>query len=137
MHSSGSMMRIRPYSSLTGPPRRIRPVSERLVDLVQALDEAVDLLGDRVEVEARPVRGGDAESGHQRLAAVVSGADRDALPVEDLRDVVRMDALEVEGDDPGAPLRWRPKEAQPGHVGQALERVDGEGVLVLLDCLDA
>src|SRR5439155_14699242 len=92
-------------SSHTGAPRRARPVSERLVDLVQAFDEAVDLLGDRVEVEARAVRGGDAEPGHQRLAAVVPGADRDALPVEDLGDVVRMDAVDLERDDPRAALR--------------------------------
>ena len=60
--------------------------------LVQAFDEAVDLLGDRVEVEARAVRRRDAELRHQRLAAVVAGADRDAFHVEDLRDVVRVDA---------------------------------------------
>ena len=46
---------------------------------VQAFDELVDLLGDGVEVEARAVRRGDAELLHQRLAAVVAGADRDAL----------------------------------------------------------
>jgi hypothetical protein len=66
---------------------------------------------------------------------VVPGADRDALPVEDLGNIVRMDAL-VERDDPRAPLRWRPKDVHPRHLRQALERVGGEGVLVLLDCLD-
>jgi hypothetical protein len=48
---------------------------------MQALDETVDLLGDRVEVEACAVRGGDAEPGHQRLTAVVSGADRDVKTI--------------------------------------------------------
>src|SRR5438128_2790573 len=148
MHSSGSITSMRPNSwmqstgktstqerslmSMQGSammyvipdlvhwgPASNSPRSERLLDLVQALDEAVDLLGDRVEVEARPVRGGDAEPGHQRLTAVVPGADRDALPVEDLGDVVRMDALDVERDDPGAPLRRRPKDVHPRHVRQA------------------
>src|SRR5215211_7489911 len=72
-------------ASVTRAAGRARAASESLLDRVQALDEAVDLLGDRVEVEARPVGGGDAEPGHQRLTAVVPGADRDALPVEDLR----------------------------------------------------
>jgi hypothetical protein len=67
----------------------------------------------------------------------MSGAVRDAFPVQDLRDVVRVDALEVERDDPRAPLRERPEDVHPGHVRQALERIGGEGVLVLLDCLDA
>ena len=48
---------------------------------MQALDEAVDLLGDRVEVEACAVCGGDAEPSHQRLTAVVSGADRDVTRI--------------------------------------------------------
>src|SRR5207247_7485673 len=99
---------------LLGLRRARRPVSERLRDLVQGLDEAVDLLGDRVQVEARPVRGGDAESGHQRLAAVVSGADRDALPVADLRDVVRMDALEPKETIRARRSAGGPKTCSPG-----------------------
>jgi hypothetical protein len=81
--------------------------------------------------------GGDAEPGQQGLTAVVPGADRDALPVKDLGDVVRMDALDVERDDPRAPLRRWPEDVHSRQLGQALERVGGEGVLVLLDCLHA
>src|SRR5712691_5978947 len=105
-----------PNCSLAGASRLTRPVSERLLDGVEALDEAVDFVGDRVEVEAGAVGGGDAEPGHQRLAAVVSGANRDALPVEDLGDVVGMDVLDVEGDDPCALLRWRSADAHPGQL---------------------
>src|SRR6266516_8163677 len=83
---------------------------KHLTDGVQPVDELVDLLGDRVEVEARQVGGRDAELLHQRLAAVVAGADRHALQVEDLRDVVRMDVLEVEGDD----ARARSEERRVG-----------------------
>ena len=38
-------------------------------------------------------------AGHQRLAAVVAGADGDAVEVEDLRHVVRVYPLDVERDD--------------------------------------
>ena len=58
----------------------------------------------RVEWTAKLARdvAGDAEAAHQRLRAVVAGADADALAAEDLRDVVRVHAVEVEGDDAAA-----------------------------------
>src|SRR5439155_16189568 len=102
---------------------RSREVLPRLLD---ALDEPVDLPGEAVEVEARAVRGRDAELGHQRLAAVVAGADRDAVHVQHLRHVVRVDALEVEGDDPGAALRRRPVEADARDLRQPFDRLRGE-----------
>src|SRR5438046_6205533 len=80
---------------------------EHLTDGVQPVDELVDLLEDRVEVEARPVGSRNAELLHQRLAAMVPRPDRDALEVEDLRDVVRVDVFEIEGDDPRATLGRR------------------------------
>ena len=64
------------------------PHSGGRVDRVQALDEAVDLLEDRVEVEACAVCGGDAEPGQQRLTAVVSGADRDVTTWADMDQAV-------------------------------------------------
>src|SRR3954454_9520089 len=106
---------------------------KHLTDGVEAVDELVDLLGDRVEVEARPIGSRDAELLHQRLAAVVAGADRNALQVEDLRDVVRMDVLEVERDDAGATIGGRAVEPDARHLRQAAERVGGELVLVRLD----
>src|SRR6478735_1714691 len=72
--------------------------------LVQAGDQAVDVLGHGVEIEARARRRGDAETRHQRLGAVVAGADGDAFPVEDLRDVVRVHTFELEARDAGAPV---------------------------------
>src|SRR5712691_6141290 len=48
-----------------------------------------------------------------------------------------MDVLDVEGDDARASLRWRSEDAHPRQLGEALERVGGEGVLVRLDRLDA
>jgi len=93
---------------------KLAPFPSVFLTLYRPLEEAVDLLGDRVEVEARPVRGGDAEPSYQRLTAMVPGADRDAPPVEDLGDVVRMDALDSNETIPRAPLRWRPKDMPPG-----------------------
>src|SRR6266508_3898530 len=90
--------------------------------LVQAFGEAVDLFRDGVEVEAGAVRRGDAELGHQRLAAVVPGPDRDALHVEDLRDVVRMDAVEIEREDARPPLGRRTVRGQARHVADQIER---------------
>ena len=76
-----------------------------------------------VEVEARARRRRDAEPRHQRLRAVVAGADRDALPVEHLRDVVRVDPVDVERDDPGAALRRRAVARDAVDLAELLERV--------------
>ena len=75
---------------------------------MQGLDEAVDLVRDRVDVEARAIRRGHAELAHERLAAVVACPNRDPVEVEHLRDVVRVDAVDVEGDDPGPAVCGRP-----------------------------
>ena len=99
--------------------------------VVQALDQPVDLLGRRVDAEAGAGRRGDAEAVHQRLRAVVAGADGDAVAVEDLGDVVGVDALELERDRADAlGAAGRAEDAQAGDLGQALERVVGDLALV-------
>ena len=57
-----------------------------------------------------------AEPVHQHLGAVVAGADRDAVAVEDLGDVMGVDALELEGDraDPVRRPGGGPKTRSPG-----------------------
>src|SRR3954469_9144127 len=117
--------------------RSICALSEDLTDLVQPVDEAVDLVAHRVEVEAGAVRRRNAKLLHQRLAAVVAGADCNAFAVEDLRDVVRMDPFDVEGDDPGSPVGRGAVGLHPRQLGQLLEAVGGELVLVLLDRFQA
>ena len=64
-------------------------------------------------------------------------SDRDPFAVQDLRHVVRVDAVDVEGDDPGSAVRRRPVGLDPGQLGQALEPVRGQLVLVLLDRVEA
>jgi predicted enzyme related to lactoylglutathione lyase len=71
---------------------------------VEAVDETVDFLGGGVDAEAGAGGGGDAEAVHQRLGAVVAGADGDAVAVEDLRDVVSVDSLQLEFEDTDATL---------------------------------
>src|SRR6476659_8193982 len=53
-------------------------------------DQRVDIRLIAIEPEARPRGGGHAERVHQRLRAVVAGADGDVLFVEDGAEVVRM-----------------------------------------------
>ena len=76
-----------------------------------------------VEIEARPRAGGDAEPVVQRLRAVVAGADRDALLVEQLGDVVRMRLRRREAHDAGLVLGRRAEDPQAVDLLQPLVRV--------------
>jgi hypothetical protein len=53
----------------------------------------------------------------------MAGADGDVLPVEDLRDVVRVDAFELEADDAGAPFCWRAEDADAVDLGESVHRL--------------
>ena len=79
-----------------------------------ASDQRVDVLRDVVGAEARARGRGDAQTGHQRLRAVVAGADAHAAAPEQLADVVGMDALDGERDDAAAVVgAQRPKTRTP------------------------
>ncbi len=78
--------------------RRVDLQPEHAPRVLEAVDQAVDLLARRVDAEARAGGGGDAEPVHQRLGAVVAGAHRHAVAIEDLGDVVGVDAVELERD---------------------------------------
>src|SRR6185436_17907147 len=58
--------------------------------------EALDVGLGGVDGEARPQRAPDAETLHERLRAMVPGADGDAALVEERCPVVRVDPLDVE-----------------------------------------
>ena len=64
----------------------------------ERVDEGVGVGFVVVNVERRARRGGDAQHAHERLGAVVAGAHADGLLVDDLGDVVCVDALEEERD---------------------------------------
>jgi hypothetical protein len=66
---------------------------------MKAGDEPVDVLPRIVERERDPCSRGNAETIHHRLRAVVPGADRDSLLIQNGPDVVGMDPLEHDGKD--------------------------------------
>ena len=73
----------------------------------KGLGKAVDLVEGVVEPEGGAAGRGHAEAGEQRLGAMGAGPHRDALAVDDRRDVVRVGAGHVEGDDRALALRRR------------------------------
>ena len=75
---------------------------EDAAGVVEALDQAVDLLTCGVDAEAGARGGRDPEAVHQWLSAMVAGANRDPVAVEDFGYVVAVDALELERDGPEA-----------------------------------
>ncbi len=89
-----------------------------------------------VEAERGAHRGRNAVARHHRLGAVVAGADRDALRVEDGADVVGVDAVHDEGQHRGLALR----RADQAHPGDGEDRLGGclqELCLVGGDALEA
>src|SRR3954468_2793682 len=114
-----------------------RSDTERVLHLVKTRDEPVDVLGQRIEVEARARRRGDPEARHQRLRAVVARANGDILPVEDLCDVVRMHVLQLEADDAGTAIGGRAEHTDALDFGESIHRLHDELVLVCLDRLEA
>ena len=77
------------------------------------------------------------EPAHQRLGAVMAGAHADPLAAEDLADVVRVCALELERDQ-GAAVGGvgRAMNREAGDLAQPGERLADEPELVLADPLD-
>ena len=69
---------------------------EEIVGKLQGLYEGVNLLGRVVHRKRRARRGGDAKVVHQRPRTVLACSDRDALLVENGRDVMGMGALHRE-----------------------------------------
>src|SRR6185436_3181165 len=96
-------------SSVRGTVASVEP--EDTPGVEQPVDQAIDLLGRRVDPEARSGGRDDPEPVHQRLGAVVAGADGDAVAVEDLGDVVGVDAGKLERD-----------RTEPGGGGRRAER---------------
>src|SRR6266516_2268969 len=64
---------------------------------------------------------------------MVAGANRDALPVEHLCDVVWMDVADVEGDDPGPALGGRSVEPHALDLAVLLDRFE-PGLVDVVHC---
>src|SRR3954451_22594457 len=76
--------------------------SEDSPDVVQRVDEGVDVGAGVVHGERGARRRRDAEALHERLRAVVAGADADLVAAEDLGHVVRVRDVEREGGERAA-----------------------------------
>ena len=80
---------------------------EELLGARERVDEGVGVGFVVVDVERGAGRGGHAEHLHERLGAVVARPHADGLLVDDLRDVVGVDAVEQERDRAAAHARGR------------------------------
>lgn len=81
--------------------------------MAHRIHKTVDLFFRVVEVQACPRGGTDAEALHQRLCTVMAGADADVLTVQDGRHIVRMNSLNVEGDNAAVTVRIRFRKRSP------------------------
>src|SRR5215207_252438 len=85
--------------------------------------EAIHVFIVVVHIERSPRRADQPEPVHQRLAAMMTGAHRNVLLVQDGRHVVRVDIAERQGDDARAVLRIaRTIHAKIRHIAQPLQR---------------
>src|SRR5689334_25271399 len=72
--------------------------AEEVPNVLQPLDQCVDLGRRGVQIERRSRGRGNSVPQADGSRAVVADADRDALLVEDLAHVVRVDVAQGEGD---------------------------------------
>ena len=84
-----------------------------------------------IKREGRPHGAGDAEARHQRLAAMVAGADGDAHLVHQRAEIVVVDALDIEGKR-ARPV-GRAVETDPGNRRQRVGGGADEALFMLLD----
>ena len=81
-------------------PRHLRRLGKHPSHPFERPNKYVDFLARAVKGKRRADRRGDSKAIHDRLRAVLTRPYCDPLAVEDLGDVVRVDALDVEGGDP-------------------------------------
>src|SRR3954465_4250863 len=85
----------RPGMTLTPP---LRSETEDIAGTVERIGQSVDIVFVVVQIEAGAGGGVDAEQAHQRLGAVMTGAQADVALVEHLRKIVRGDVAEAEAE---------------------------------------
>src|SRR5579862_2038451 len=84
---------IRPASEPVRSGQPQRPAHD-----TESIDQALDVLGRVVHRERGPRRGRRAQPSHEGLCAMVAGPHTNAQRAQDLADVVRMGAVQREGD---------------------------------------
>src|SRR6187455_3066295 len=78
------------------------------------IGQALDVIEVAVDREAGASRGRQVVALHERLSAVMAGADGNPVAIEDLGEIVRVDAIDDKADDAGVfvgGLRAEPAEA--------------------------
>src|SRR5690242_9718444 len=108
-------------SSFTFPAS---PSAEEVPYVLQAVDQSVDLAGRGVQVERRSRGRRNSVPQADRTGAVVPDPDGDALLVEDLAHVVRVDVAQRERDRGAAVLgRGGADDPEVGDLREPLHRV--------------
>ena len=113
-----------------------RSEPEDIGGAVERIGQHIDLALVVVQVEAGAGRGGGAQHAHERLGAVVAGADAHVALVQHLAEVVRVDAAEREAERGAAELdvaRAVDGDVVAEALGQGVQRVLGDLHLVLTD----
>src|SRR5215217_51367 len=112
--------------------------SEELLGRANSVGQGVDVVVAGVHVERGAGGGRDAVAADDGPRAVVPDADGDAVVVEDLADVVRVDAVDGEGDGAASGDGvGRADHGDAGDLGELLQRVAGERLLVRLHLVHA
>ena len=110
---------------------------ERGLGLEERIDERVDIVLFIVDGETGAAASDETELGHERHGAVVSAADCDALAIEERGEIVRMRAIDDEGDRADTLPRRRSDDLHARNAGELLERVRRERTVVRCDGLHA
>src|ERR1044072_3852115 len=107
------------------------PLAEEVPYVLQPVDQGIHLGRRGVQIERRSRGRRNSVPQADRTGTVVADPDGDALLVEDLAHVVRVDVAEREGDRGPALLgRGGADDAQVGHLQEPADRVVGQGVLM-------
>src|SRR3990167_7052814 len=108
----------------------VRDTVEDLLGVDEGAGEGVHLVRVIVDVEAGAGGAGHPQCAHERLAAVVPGPHGDPLGIQQLAEVVRVQAADVEGDD-AAPQRGVPRAVDDEifHRAEDLQGVGGQRLL--------
>jgi hypothetical protein len=86
--------------------------AETLLNLSDYVGEELNLSRRVVEIETGPAAGSDAKPVVERIGAVVSGADCDAMLIEHLGDIVGVNRAEREAHQAGAKLGHRAENSE-------------------------
>src|SRR3954469_25650649 len=111
----------RPGMTLAPP---LRSETEDIAGTVERIGQSVDIVFVVVQIEAGAGSGVDAETAHQWLGAVMTGAQADVALVEHLGQIVWVDVAEAEAERGTADLDVRRPVQTDVVAVPAVQRVD-------------